>query len=333
MSAPMLHLHHYPASPFSEKVRLMMGLKGLAWRSVLVPPVMPKPDLVALTGGYRRAPVLQTGADVWCDSALISRVLDALAPEPPLHRADRVAGEAVAAWADRDLFAAAVACVFRPEHLPALFRGAPPEAIRAFVDDRAAMVANDRTVYAGASGLGRLPAPEATGALVAGTARIAAHLRDGRRFLVADEPTVCDLAAYHPLWFASRVPALDALVRREPAVVDWMARVAALGHGAPERASAAEALDAARAAAGASSGILPDGPWVDFHGFEPGERVCVTPLDYGLAPVEGELVVSTSDRIAVRRTDARAGTVTVHVPRTGFRMVRAAPGDAGVRAS
>jgi glutathione S-transferase len=64
-------LHHYEASPFSEKVRLALGLKGAAWRSVITPNMMPKPDLVPLTGGYRRAPVMQIGADIFCDSQLM----------------------------------------------------------------------------------------------------------------------------------------------------------------------------------------------------------------------------------------------------------------------
>lgn len=42
----------------------------------MIPPVMPKPDLVALTGGYRKTPVLQVGADVYCDTALIARRLE-----------------------------------------------------------------------------------------------------------------------------------------------------------------------------------------------------------------------------------------------------------------
>ena len=56
-----LVLHHYPLSPYSEKIRAIFGLKGLAWKSVITPVQMPKPDLLALTGGYRKAPVLQIG--------------------------------------------------------------------------------------------------------------------------------------------------------------------------------------------------------------------------------------------------------------------------------
>ena len=80
-----LILHHYPASPFAHKARCVLGFKQLAWRSVTVPSVMPKPDVVALTGGYRRTPVLQIGADIYCDTALICDVLEHLRPEPTLY--------------------------------------------------------------------------------------------------------------------------------------------------------------------------------------------------------------------------------------------------------
>ena len=66
-----LILHHYPNSPFAEKVRVTLGIKQLAWKSVIIPNMMPKPDLMPLTGGYRKTPVLQVGADVSprCNSA------------------------------------------------------------------------------------------------------------------------------------------------------------------------------------------------------------------------------------------------------------------------
>ena len=46
-------LHHYAVSPFAEKLRIALGLKRAAWLSVDIPSVMPKPDLMPLTGGYR----------------------------------------------------------------------------------------------------------------------------------------------------------------------------------------------------------------------------------------------------------------------------------------
>ena len=78
-----LVLHHYPASPFAEKVRLMLGYKRLSWKSVFIPMVMPKPDVLALSGGYLNTPILQVGADIYCVTALISEVPDELAPSYP----------------------------------------------------------------------------------------------------------------------------------------------------------------------------------------------------------------------------------------------------------
>ena len=52
-----LILHHYDASPFTQRVLRMLGIKGLEWRSVTTPMMPPKDDLLALTGGYRGTPV------------------------------------------------------------------------------------------------------------------------------------------------------------------------------------------------------------------------------------------------------------------------------------
>ena len=89
-------LHHYETSPYSEKVRLGLGLKGLAWGSVEIPVIMPKPDLTALTGGYRKTPVLQIGADIYCDSQLIMRELERRHPTPSFYPAGHGAADALA---------------------------------------------------------------------------------------------------------------------------------------------------------------------------------------------------------------------------------------------
>ena len=135
---PDLILHHYPVSPFAEKVRLVLGYKKLAWKSVIIPSIMPKPDLVALTGGYRRTPVLQIGADIYCDTALICDVLEQLRPAPALHPQGGNGGaRIVAQWAASTLFAAAMAYCFSPKGAAFFFQGQPPEVAKAFAEDRA----------------------------------------------------------------------------------------------------------------------------------------------------------------------------------------------------
>ncbi|MET0403261.1 MAG: glutathione S-transferase N-terminal domain-containing protein, partial [Cystobacter sp.] len=133
-------LHHYQGSPFAEKARALLGFKGLPWTSVVIPPIMPKPDVVALTGGYRKTPFLQIGADIYCDTALIADVLERLAPTPTLHPPE-AAGLAplLAQWADSVLFGEAIGHVFQPAGVQSLFSQMPPEARAAFQADRAAL--------------------------------------------------------------------------------------------------------------------------------------------------------------------------------------------------
>jgi glutathione S-transferase len=122
-----LILHHYPTSPFSEKIRLVLGYKQLAWKSVIIPSISPKPDLQALTGGYRKTPVLQIGADIYCDTALICDVLEHRQPSPTLYPSGiKGAARIVAQWADSTLFWAAMAYNFSSKGVAQMFAGASP---------------------------------------------------------------------------------------------------------------------------------------------------------------------------------------------------------------
>jgi glutathione S-transferase len=310
MTAELI-LHHYPASPFSEKVRLVLGAKRLAWRSVHIPVVMPKPDLVALTGGYRRTPVLQIGADIYCDTALICRVLDARQPTPPLYPAagTPAAGlaQVLSQWADSMLFWVAVPYTLQPAGLPFLFGMAPPEVVKAFTADRAAL----------------RPAPvrptpaDVEVALREHLASLESLLADGRRFLVGAEPGIADFSVAHSLWFIQRVPPVATVLDGHPRLQAWLAGVLAFGHGESSPMSSAEAL--AAAAAAGSVGFAPAQVEAGL-GFEAGDSVCVTPTDYGFDPVHGSLVGLTRDSVTLCRRDERAGVLQIHFPRLGFQV-------------
>src|SRR5207244_5499084 len=77
-------LHHFDESPFSEKIRLIFGLKKIPWTWVLITRIAPPPDLLPMTGGYRRTPVMQIGADIYCDTQCIMRELERRFPETSL---------------------------------------------------------------------------------------------------------------------------------------------------------------------------------------------------------------------------------------------------------
>ncbi len=303
MTEPILH--HYAASPFSEKVRLVLGLKRMAWRSVIVPAVLPKPDVMALTGGYRRTPVLQIGADVYCDSALICRVLDALQPAPPLYP-PAVAGLAdiVAQWADSSLFWTAVPFTMQPAGAVHVLAGATAEALQAFRADRAAMSPNLRrpTVADGAA------------ALQTYLERLENLLADGRPFLLGASASIADVAAGQSIWFMRLAPPIAERLVAFPNVVAWYDRVAAFGHGAMTKTTSADAI--AEAARGER--VAPD--FTAEPGLARDTAVTVTPTDYAHDPVAGALVGLSRSEVVVARDDDRAGRVHVHFPRIGFQI-------------
>jgi glutathione S-transferase len=303
-----LILHHYPTSPFAEKVRLVLGFKQLAWKSVIIPAIMPKPDVLALTGGYRKTPILQIGSDVYCDTTLICDVLEHIQPTPALFpESHKGLARVLAQWADTTLFWAAMAYNLQPKGAAAMFDGAPPEAAKAFGTDRAAMSA----------GMTRLRPADATAAYKSYLRRIATML-EGQDYLMGSAPCVADFACYHPLWFSrKRVPVMAGILDATPGVLRWMDRMEVLGHGRMEKYSAIDAI-ANCSGSTRDEAQFDHKSFQDEHGIPLGSRVTVAAETFGQEPTEGELVAATRTRYTLRRDDERAGGVHVHFPRIGY---------------
>lgn len=294
-----LILHHYDTSPFSEKVRAMLGVKGLAWRSVIQPVIMPKPELVPLTGGYRRIPVLQVGADVYCDSQAILEAIERRHPEPALARG---ADWAVNLFADRLWFQASVAVIF------AKLGDAVPKA---FIDDREKLSGRpfDIAAMKAAEPFARAQWRAYAAWADAGLAQ-APYLGGGR-------PSLADVAAWMPVWWAGgAVPDLLAGFDRLQA---WAGRMRAFGHGQRTEMPPAEALEVARDATPAPTRVDANDP----SGLTSGEAVVVQGDDYGRDPVAGRLVGLTPTRITLAREADGLGPIHVHFPRAGYVLARA----------
>lgn len=311
---PDLILHHYAASPFSEKTRLLLGHKKLAWKSVIIPAVMPKPDVVALTGGYRRTPVLQLGADIYCDTALIADVLEHLQPEPTLYpEPEKGLSRILAQWADSSLFWAAMAYNLQPKGAAELFATLPPEAAKAFGEDRAKMSTGN---------MARLRPGDAAAAYKSYLRRLSDML-DDKPFLLGEVPCIADFSAYHPLWYTTRIHAVKGILELTPAVVDWMDRMKAIGHGSFEKITAADAIAEAKAATPKT--VLTDSTFQDEHGIPLGSAVTIRAESFGLEETPGTLVAATRTHYTLERESEATGAVHVHFPRIGY-VLKAAEG-------
>jgi glutathione S-transferase len=304
-----LILHHYDGSPFSEKLRLILGYKGQAWQSVKVPVIMPKPDVVALTGGYRKTPIAQVGADVYCDTALIARLIEQRAPSPTLYPEDAPLAPILAQWADSTLFWTVIPYTMQPAGAAHVFQGVPPEVLKAFAADRAPFTATMR----------RQTLADATAALRGYLADLEAQLADGRPCFFGAQASIADFSIAHCLWYVRRGGPVAEILQGHRRLSAWLERQLAIGHGTPQPMTSTEALALAASGTPSAATVQPG------LGFESGQAVTIAATDYGTDPVAGTLVGLSDTEAVIRRTDERAGTVHVHFPRAGYQIKQDTP--------
>jgi glutathione S-transferase len=297
-----LILHHYDASPFTQRALKMLAIKGLEWRSVTTPMMPPKEDLVALTGGYLGTPVLQIGADVYVDSQRIARELEQRYPRPSLFPAGGGGLDlALVKWADAFVRAGLQMAIFETsEHWPAEFR-------------------RDRQFLLPDLDLERIDFEHARTQFRAHASLVESQLADERPFLLGPAPGLADIDAWVVPWFArTSIPGAIELLAGFPRMAAWEARVAGLGEGRRVEFSADEAFAIAR-------DTRPDGGEVepgDAQSLAEGEAVEVAPDDTQRGGVRGLVAAASPNEIAVRREHPRCGEVVVHFPRLGYRVRR-----------
>jgi len=299
---PEIIFHQYSMSPFSEKIRKIFAHKNLEYREVDQPAWMPKPHLTPMTGGYRRIPVLQIGADIYCDSALIARTIEKHHPEPSIHPYGNIAAaEGMAMWADKTLFFSTVALVFT-----AMADIIPP----ALFDDRRKMFPQmNMDVMKGAL-------PGSRGALASACAMLDASLA-GRPFVLGDAFSVADAAVFHTLWFVRSDPTSAHTIYSRPHLADWFGRVEAMGSGRPKAMSGDEAMAVAADCEPVDIGDrLPD----DSSGLDLGVRVGICSDDLPTDVFVGKLVALREHEMVIERESPEVGRVAVHFPRAGYHV-------------
>ncbi|CAF2848065.1 unnamed protein product [Rotaria sp. Silwood2] len=301
-----LILYHYPQSTFAEKVRMAMGLKKLKWFSVITNRIPPRPYLDVLTGGYRRIPVLQVGADMYCDTHLILRTLDRLRPDSSSFFSNRLT-QPLCWWWDKAMF----------EELLRLRVGLHGDKLpKEWLSDRQKFA--PQITFTKADNEKDIPLT---------VQRINAHLAwltnmldDGRMFLLGDSmPSAFDITAYHLLWFTKVnfenetkdfFPELS-----QPRLVSWFQRIAALGHGTSIDITAEEAFKIAKQVEPSEPNYIDNKRNSKWH---KGQCLQVLPNDMGREPVQGTFIAADDYEIVLRRSNESIGNINVHFPRAGF---------------
>jgi glutathione S-transferase len=297
-------LHHFEASPFSEKIRIIFGFKKIAWQSSLIPRILPKPDLMPLTGGYRRTPVMQIGADVYCDTAIIMREVERRFPAPTLFPSGNSGLPwMVGQWGDRAFFLSTVNLVFG-----SLGDKVPKE----FIEDRTKLRGAPFDIKAMTAGL-----PHHRAQLRAHLGLIEMQLKDRARDWLLGEFSLADVNAYMNVWYvrSNLAELADELFADFPATRDWERRVRAVGHGPRTDISPRDALEIA--SRGRPIPAEPSDP-TDPSGCKVGDRVAVFADEFVKTEIVGEIESLSVEQVAIRRTDPTVGEVVVHFPRAGY---------------
>jgi glutathione S-transferase len=308
-------LHHYAASPYAEKARLMLGHKRLAWGSIEVPMVPPRPVLQRVLGGFRRIPVLQRGADFFCDTRLLPHVLDSVHVEQPLlpphgHALSLL----IAQWAEPRVFVMMGPVRFesREDLQGLLSAGLHPGD---FLRDRAPFMAPAVDTQRSAT------VRDSARDHVVSYLGVLETLLGERPFLSGEQPVAADFSAYHTVWWLRTRPSRDVLLARFAALSAWADRIAAIGHGDPQPRSDDDALQAVRDAQGAAAWTP---PWPAVDDARLNRAVTVLPDDYGRDPVTGTLSAVSDRHVTVTRHVPELGTVRVHFPKVNYEVVAAA---------
>ncbi len=304
MNSEDLVLHCYDASPFTQKALRMLGLKACSYYSVETPMILPKPDLVCLTGGYRGTPVLQVGANVYVDNQRIATELETRFPEPSLFPGHNEGlYRSLVNWSDA-FFRTGLHMVI------ALQSQQWPEA---FLEDRKALFSTLDFEKVTAD------IDYARSQLRSHAALINRQLADGRSFLGGDAASLADIHAFAVPWFTrAAMPEVNDLLADLEYLPGWEQRVSAIGEGDRQPIDAEQAHEAALASEAVYQAQIDD---ADSNHFHVGQRVTVTPDDAERGAVTGQLQVLNCDEIVITHENETVGEVATHFPRLGYRVI------------
>lgn len=302
-------LHAYPQSPVAEKVRVAFGIKGLAWRSVEIPRLPPKPNLTALTGGYRRTPVVQIGADIYCDSQCIIRELERRYPSPSfMPTADQGLMWCLSRWTDGALFDQTVRHVL----------GSAGDSLdKDFAADRGRLYLGED--WSAELKQANADLPHLVAQVRAPLSWLDAQLADGRDFLLGPDAAAIDAQFYHVVWFLrGRWSDGPSFLSEFTNLVRWEDNVRAIGHGTSRQMDPQDAIEQAKSQDPiGATGVAANEP----QGLIVGQSVTVIPdVNGGEQPVAGTLRYADAETVTIERTADDVGTICVHFPRSGYRI-------------
>jgi len=291
-------LHHYPFSPYSEKVRRMLAYAELDWKSVIHKEMPPRPLLSPLAGNYGRIPVAQIGADVFCDSNLIAEEIAVVSNKPELSfKACTQEQKDFIQHVEGKIFFAGVLAGGSSELRNKIRKTMSLWDLGRFFVDRAIMGLSATTEN-------MIKPTEARKILIEHLEALESRLNDD--FIFGNQPTLADFACYHSLWFA-RDLGEKPFMKKYKKVNAWMDRVKALGRSNVEDIDGETAIKIAKESSVRSYPALKEK-----------KIISVGPSDYRQKATQGELVFEDGTRWVIAREHTKSGKTQLHFPKLAY---------------
>ena len=292
-------LHHYPFSPYSEKIRAMFGFTNIEWASCIASEAPPRGKLDLLAGGYGRIPIGQLGSDIFCDTNIIADEIANMTNKPALS--DRSLDQAALKqrqWLETTLF---FACVNRAFSLSLIKRIAKDKGLLNlvhFLKDRIEM-GMKASISMGSPKSAPKHIHQALNDLAKGLAY--------KDFVGGDGPNIIDFAAYHCFWFLHEVGQKKDLNKHQK-VLTWYHRMNTFSSMPTQEISIEDALNEAKI----SQPRPLDKRYLQDHRI--GSKIVISPSDYRKVPVSGVLAGVDEQRWIILREQSETGPVHLHFP-------------------
>ncbi|KAF2134786.1 hypothetical protein P153DRAFT_329485 [Dothidotthia symphoricarpi CBS 119687] len=311
-------LYNYAFSPFGKRVSTYLALRGIDYALCEQPFIMPRPDLALLPVHYRRIPILAIGRDIYLDTRLILRKLEALFPSGALGATD-----------PQDKFVEKLLERYMVEG-PIFSVTAGLLPLDALADEA---VVKDRKGFLGRQWT-REEVREGRGeslAYVRGLFGLLEEtlLADGREWVLRGEgPRLADVEAIWAIdWIIDLQPPADIISDTQfPKLFAWHARYRAAVEKAKSTAPKPTTLDGKAAAEHVLGSEFSESKH-SVDGNDPlalkeGTEVELYPADWGTEYRDrGRLIGLTPDEVTIS-VEGRGGVeIRVHAPRTGFKIM------------
>jgi glutathione S-transferase len=223
----MIVLYQFAISPFCDKIRRVLHLKKIPYRTHEIP-LLETPTTLKRVNPIGKVPALDDGGRVIADSTEIARYLDDKVPAPPLYPSsprDRALCHVLEDWADESLYFYEVRMRLTFPHnarrtIDALTKE-EPAAVRKLAPY---LVPQVMRLQAGQQGIGKKPEAMVVREAERHVDAVAALL-DGASWLVGGAISIADIAVFAQLHCIRTTDEGGPMIAARPAVAAWMDRV------------------------------------------------------------------------------------------------------------